>query len=261
MSLTVGVLRSLLKNLEAFRKLRPGQLTIRTTTPRIDQGGLDGISAWCEKHPSRRLVIVDILQAFRSATDGGGKKNAYAEDYEALRNLRSLANHYGVSLLVVHHTKKGKSEDVLEDASGSTGLTGATHYMVTLKRKRNEQTGLLYVVGKDIADIELSLDFIDAKWTMSDVPPAMLHKLAGPTRRRVFDYLTEHGPSYIYEVAEALTMSTSSVTNAVKRLNDDGLLVRMNMHSPGKPIQWRAKSVEERAGAAIPMASLQVTGE
>lgn len=250
-----------MKVLPAFRRLRAGQLTIRTTSARIDDGGLDGIADWCEKHPSRRLVIVDILQAFRSANDGGGKKNAYAEDYEALHNLRSLADHYGLSLLVVHHTKKGKSEDVLEDTSGSTGLTGATHYMITLKRKRNEQTGLLYVVGKDIADIELSLDFVEARWTMSDTPPALVHKLAGPTRRKVFEHLETHGPSYIYEIADALTMSVSSVTAAVKRLDGDGLLVRMNMHSPGKPIQWRAKTAEERAGMAVPMARSTEGGE
>jgi hypothetical protein len=250
-----------MKVLPAFRRLRAGQLTIRTTSARIDDGGLDGIADWCEKHPSRRLVIVDILQAFRSANDGGGKKNAYAEDYEALHNLRSLADHYGLSLLVVHHTKKGKSEDVLEDTSGSTGLTGATHYMITLKRKRNEQTGLLYVVGKDIADIELSLDFVEARWTMSDTPPALVHKLAGPTRRKVFEHLETHGPSYIYEIADALTMSVSSVTAAVKRLDGDGLLVRMNMHSPGKPIQWRAKTAEERAGMVAAAPLRRTTGE
>jgi hypothetical protein len=228
-----------------------GALTIRQELLRADEGGLEELEAWCQAHPNRRLIIIDVLQAFRSAKDGGGKKNAYAEDYEALRGLRALAKTYGIGLIVVHHNKKGHSEDFMEEISGSTGLSGAIDYMVMLQRKRADTNGILKVAGRDVEDIEVGLEFTGGRWSVSNMPPEVMNKLMGPTRRKVFDHLTQFGASYIYEMADALGMTSSSVHSALKRLHEDHVVVKLNYASPGKPVQWRVATAEERAGVTV----------
>lgn len=45
--------------------------------------------------------------------------------------LKSLADEYGVAILLIHHFRKMKDQDVFHQITGSTGLQGAVDTMMT----------------------------------------------------------------------------------------------------------------------------------
>ena len=131
---------------------------------RADQGGIEAIDDWCEGNPDARLVVIDVLARFR--VPASGRANAYAEDYAALSKLQELAVKRSITILVIHHTRKGESEDPAEEISGTLGLSGCADAFLVLKKGAAGAT--LIGRGRDIEDVDLALEFNDkaCKWTI-----------------------------------------------------------------------------------------------
>jgi hypothetical protein len=223
-------------------RLTAGMLTVRTVSPRLDDGGLDEIVTWIEEHRDRaRLVVIDVFQAMRSSKDGKGKANVYSEDYQALSGLRAVANRYGVAIVVVHHNNKGRSEDPLMLLSGSTGLSGVVDYVAVIKRNRNEAEGSVFIVGRDVEDVQLAMTFDGGRWTVIDYPVGLLAQ--GGTRKLVYDAVAAAPAGLLaLEVAEQLGLSVGAASKALDRLATDGLVERLNSPAPGQSVRWTATS-------------------
>ncbi len=131
------------------------RLTLCHTMKRLDNGGLDEIRAWASSVPLPRLVVIDTFTRIRPARD----KNefTYDADYRAMSLLQELATELGVAIVVIHHQRKLDSDDPLDTASGSTGLTGAADSVLVLGRDGQGVT--LNGRGRDIDDIEVALSF------------------------------------------------------------------------------------------------------
>jgi hypothetical protein len=69
-----------------------------------------------------------------------------------------------MSMLIVHHEKKGAEEDFAEAVSGSFGLTGAADSTISLKRARGKDHGELRTTGRDASELEWSVRFLDGRW-------------------------------------------------------------------------------------------------
>jgi hypothetical protein len=132
--------------------------------PRADQGGVEAIDNWCEKHPNARLVVIDVLAKFRAPSRG--KNNVYEQDYAALSKLQELATRRSITILVVHHTRKGDADDPVEEISGTLGLSGAADAFLVLKKARAGAT----LVGRcrDTEDVDLAVRFSreTCRWTI-----------------------------------------------------------------------------------------------
>lgn len=153
----------------------PEGLELVTSCPRLDQGGSQHIAAWLEAHPQARLVVVDTLALVR--TPPRARASLYQEDYDALRTLKQLADARRITLLVVHHLRKGSAEDPLDEISGSTGLTGAADALLVLQRTRGQSEALVRVTGRDVEEQELPLRF-DAetgRWSIQRAKPSPTH--------------------------------------------------------------------------------------
>jgi hypothetical protein len=152
------------KLLPTFGAEWPENFEYATKWPRADQGGVEAIDAWCEKHPDARLVVIDVLARFRAPANS--RANAYTEDYAALAKLQELAVRRAITILVIHHTRKGDSEDPVEEISGTLGLTGCADAFLVLKRTTAGST--LIGRGRDSDDVDLAIQFNDAtcRWTI-----------------------------------------------------------------------------------------------
>lgn len=107
-------------------------------------------------HPGLVLVIIDTLQLIRDPS----RKMSYGNDVDELATLKQLAHELGISILAVHHTRKGSAEcNPLERVSGTTGLTGTADTILILDRNVRSTKAKLQCVGKDIGAIELDLSF------------------------------------------------------------------------------------------------------
>ena len=142
----------------------PAALQIATQWRRADAGGLLDLQAWLSTHPRARLVVIDTLQKIR-----GDRKKAdgvYADDYQAIGNLKALADKATVPFVVVHHLRKEAAGDPLESVSGTAGITGSADTILVLKREPKDSLGLLYVRGRDVPEAEIAMQFDEetGKW-------------------------------------------------------------------------------------------------
>ena len=119
----------------------------------IGQGLEEQIESFVSEHPGTVLVIIDTLQIIRPVHDA-----TYANDYRDLSVLKRLADKHGIAILLIHHLRKEKSEDVFHRISGTTAISGAVDSSFTLvEEKRGSGRARLTCVGRDIEYRELEL--------------------------------------------------------------------------------------------------------
>lgn len=70
-----------------------------TEWPRDNEGGLDEIRKWITSKETPRLIVIDVLEAFRSRARG--KDNVYAADYAAIKELQIIASELHVAILII----------------------------------------------------------------------------------------------------------------------------------------------------------------
>jgi hypothetical protein len=140
----------------------PELLTLVNSWRRLDKGGVDDVRQWIGQADNPRLVILDTLAGVKPIKTQQG----YTEDYESLAALHRLANEKGVSIIVLHHTRKMEAEDAVDTISGTLGLAGCADTAMVLNRTSQGTT--LYVRGRDIEEAEhaVSFDKHTCKWTI-----------------------------------------------------------------------------------------------
>ena len=143
--------------------------------------GLDEqLTRFLREHPDTSLIIIDTLQKVREV---GGDNYSYANDYQIITRLKTFADAYGICLMVVHHTRKQKSDDAFDMISGTNGLMGAADGAFLLqKEKRTGSAATLEVSGRDQQDQRLyllrneeklcwDLDHVECELWKSEVDP------------------------------------------------------------------------------------------
>ena len=85
---------------------------------------------------------------WKGVREAGGADYSYASDYDIVTRLKTLADSYKVTMLIVHHTRKQKAEDIFDMISGTNGLMGAADGAFVLskeKRTSNNATCHLFI--------------------------------------------------------------------------------------------------------------------
>jgi hypothetical protein len=199
------------------------QLEIATSWPRIDEGGLDDIEAWLDRHPHARMIGVDTLAKIRPRTSR--YRDAYAADVEALDPLLKLANERSIGIGCVTHTRKAAADDWLDAVTGTSGVTGSADTIAVLKRERGQADAFLLGDGRDIGDYEIPLRFDEGRWAMLD--------MTGPEARATSDQaaiialLRQMNGSGLLrgQIAAALDRSKHAVSNMLRRMEEVGIVV------------------------------------
>jgi hypothetical protein len=143
----------------------PPRLTLATKWPRTDEGGLEKIVEWV-KSASEPVVVIDTWAKLRKRSARHG--NAYLEDYSDVGDIKELADTHGFVVLLIHHTRKMKGEDILDEVSGTTGVAGAADTILILHRRRGQHDAALHVTGRDIDEQELAItwDRETCRWSV-----------------------------------------------------------------------------------------------
>jgi RecA-family ATPase len=170
--------------LSPFSAEWPEGLTLANTWRRLDKGGVDDIRDWIEQADNPRLIVLDTLAGVKPIKTQQG----YTEDYESLAALHRLANDKGVSIIVLHHTRKMEADDPVDTVSGTLGLAGCADSVLVLNRSSQGTT--LYVRGRDIEEAEhaITFDKVGCRWTILGTA-ADVHR--SNERGRILDVLSE----------------------------------------------------------------------
>jgi hypothetical protein len=144
---------------------------------------VETIAAWLARHPGADpLVILDTLGKVMPPALPG--ESAYQRDYRIGSALKRVTDDdSGRSLLVNHHDRKAAADDFVDSVSGTHGLAGAADTTVVLVRGRHEREGLLKITGRDVAEGEYAITFVDdCSWRLDGLTLAEAAK-AGAARR------------------------------------------------------------------------------
>ena len=171
-------------------------LFLSTWSKQLGGGLAEQLEAFVLKHPDTRLIIIDTLQRIRSA---GSDKYSYANDYEIIGALNTLASKLGVCLLLVHHTRKQQADDKFDMISGTNGLLGAADGAFILeKEKRTGKTATLDIVGRDQQEQRLFLrqDLETLRWLLDHAETQLWIEPPEPVLEAVAALLTPMEPEW-----------------------------------------------------------------
>jgi hypothetical protein len=199
----------------------PANLTLATECPPLTEGGIEHITDWLAKHPEARLVIVDVFERIRGRPLP--QQSAYSADYTAVKTAKTIADHFGVAMLLIHHVRKAASDDFMELISGTNGLAAAADTIAVLKRSRGELDATLHIVGRDVEENEFAMKFA------ADISAWQIIGLADTfgldeTRRKILLYVRANEGSAPKAIAEGTGLSHELVKKTVQRMSNDGQL-------------------------------------
>lgn len=206
------------------------RLFVVTAWQRQDRGGLAMIDAWVKSRRSPSLVIIDVWN--RYCPTAKGNANAYSHDADAMALVKTLADARGITVLVIHHTRKGspgsgKSEDFVAEVSGTLGLAGTADGILVMVRERGGNQAQLFHTGRDSEEGELVVEFDPKNLVWKSLGTAKDH-MAGRVQQSVIRYLTLRGAvgASCPEIAEAIGEGAGSIRVALNRMLDARIVTK-----------------------------------
>ena len=188
-------------------------LSLSVFSETLDDGLIERLTDFRSEHTDMVLVTIDTLQRVRGHTPDNG---SYTADYDTLARLKEFSDTFGVTVLVVHHTRKEGAEDVFNTISGTNGLMGAADGALLLhKDKRTASDAVLEVVGRDQPQLRLHISFGAAhlNWKLIEVETGRLKEPPNPLVELVSRLVNGENPSWngtATELAQCLSEMDSS---------------------------------------------------
>lgn len=185
------------------------ELYFATCAKQLGAGLYEQLNRFVSEHKDTRLIIIDTLQKIREAN---GDRFSYANDYEIIGQLKRFADDKGISLLLVHHTRKQQADDKFDRISGTNGLLAAADGAFILeKEKRTGATAVLEVSGRDQPNQKLILkqDMERLVWELENVETELWKVPPDPVLEKVATMLAEGVSEWKgspTELAEALQL-------------------------------------------------------
>jgi hypothetical protein len=215
----------------------PGGLHLPIHCPTLTAGGAEQITGWLDYHRNARMVVIDVFAKIRGQIAGS---NAYADDYRATGIAKTIADQYGIAVLLVHHIRKMGSEDFLEQLSGTNGIAGAADTIHVLQRSRGDADGVLHTTGRDVEETEraMRLDERTGTWHLIDGPALdhMIHE----TRAVILRYVRGHPGAGPKEISDATGLDIGHTRKTCARMATAGHLIRVGDGSYTAPPETAA---------------------
>jgi AAA domain len=209
---------------QRLRAVRQGadagvDLALAVSWPRLDGDGLNKLEDELTRY-AWQAVIIDTFQKIRPEQDS--RASVYGNDYAAVQEIKALADKYQTAILMLHHLRKGTSNDPVEEISGSTGLTGAVDTIWVLKRDRTQADGVLFVTGRDIEEQEIALQFDKSTGLWTALGDAEEYRTT-EERRAIRKVLQEAGDALTpKQIADTLDKPINTIKQTLRRMAEAG---------------------------------------
>lgn len=170
---------------------------------------LPALVQWFRDYPDTTLVVIDVLQDFRPAIKKG--ENPYDYDRNTLKAVNQLAEANHATVIIIHHTRKMKSEDAADEISGTLGAPSAVATYWVLSRAEDGKHTILTPNGRDLRH--------DDKLALLWDPLSCLHTIDGTAdqvslsyeRQTILRVLADDRPHSPKEIAMAVGKSVGAV--------------------------------------------------
>ncbi len=186
------------------------------------EDGLASLDAWLEEHPAR-LVAIDTLSRWQDDFRGS---DIWARDTKRIADLKEIADRHECTILIVHHRSKANREDIHQSVAGTNALQGAADASIILEKNRKEMKGKLSVVGRDIAEAELAVEFNPDTCTWRAVDEDPDEVLLTGERQSILDAIRKNGGTATTgTIAQAIGKTDKAVSRLLVKLREDGVIV------------------------------------
>lgn len=157
--------------------------------------------------------------------------NVYKNEYDNMSLIKKTAEELGLSLVIVHHAKKGESLDVIDAASGSNGMTGAVDTIWTIINSQFDNSKLLHVTGKEVETntYQLQMEPDTFLWSMLPNDEVIYEDaISSPQQKQILEYIQESKNEVSSgEIAAKFERTPSAISQALRKLERKGYV-----HSP-----------------------------
>jgi hypothetical protein len=127
------------------------------TFPRIGRGFTEALIKAADE--GFKFFIVDVFVKIRGRDHAKNAKE-YDRDYDDVGAIKEIATERDLCVMFITHTRKFVDpDDPFNDIVGSSGVVAAADGSAVLRRKRNEQTGNLYITSRVFKEQALTLQF------------------------------------------------------------------------------------------------------
>lgn len=197
--------------------------------PQLSNGLIGHIEAILDEHPYIKLVTIDTLQL---ACGDDGRDASYKRDVGNIKQFAALAQERGISLILVHHTNKGKG-DAITKVSGTQGIAGTVDTIVMLTRigddKDEKWMGRLEIRGRDLIEYPdklVELDKTTARWQIiDDWDEANTKEKRDGLRERILNVIRENaGPMSPATLAHRLSKTVTNIRHYLSKMKEAGLV-------------------------------------
>jgi hypothetical protein len=185
-------------------------------------------------------------------------------DTKRIADLKAIADLHDSTVLIVHHRSKATRDDIHQSVAGTNALQGAADGSLILDKKRSENTAKLSILGRDIPEAELAIEFIpeSCTWKALDYDPSEM--ALNQDRQAVLEVLRDMGGTgKPGQVAERLGKERSSIGHMMVKMASEGILssIAYGTYSTVKPIPTDPTSRALGVGTGITgISGIGITG-
>lgn len=197
------------------------------------------LEAFIDRQPETGLVVIDLLAKIRQSSSAN--ESQYQADYRSVETYQQIsAAKPGLSIVIVHHTRKAGSDDFIDATSGTQGIAGAGDAVMVLSRDRHSDDGLLSIAGREVMEAEYALRRVSTGgWQLTGASLAEAQEAATRVRAAAkldrtssltqdIDRLVNSRESTTAaDVVEALGIAESTARQALKRGVEAGRIDRI----------------------------------
>ncbi|MCM1167471.1 MAG: helicase RepA family protein [Ruminococcus sp.] len=215
----------------------------------LGRGLNEQLADFIRQHGDTRLVIIDTLQKVREVC---GDTYSYANDYEIITQLKHFADSVGICLLLVHHTRKQKSEDSFDMISGTNGLLGAADGAFLLhKEKRTANAATLEISGRDQQDQRLHIvrNTETLIWELERAETELWKEPPDILLERIAEIVTSENPDWSGTATVLAEMISTDIpinsltkrlnVNAGRLFNEYGIAYKCSRVHEGRRLEFR----------------------
>ncbi len=195
--------------------------------------GLVALGAWLEKHKDVKLIALDTLSRWQDEYSGN-RYDPWARDTQRIVDLKTIADRHDVTILIVHHRAKAARDDAFQSTAGTNALQAAADGALLLDKQRGQNTAKLSLVGRDIPERDLAIEFQPDSCTWRELAgdPAILQ--LGPEKKAIIDAIKElGGKAKVGQIAENVGKERSNVGHLIRAMAEEGILYKLEFGAYG----------------------------
>lgn len=216
-----------IKNIKDFQNNSiPKNFKLVFSVNKISEGGYEQINEYLDRNPNIQFIVIDTLGRIRKPNRRG---NAYEMDVESIGQIHDICKNKGVSILLLHHLKKGINEDYIENLSGSMGIAGTVDTIMVLDRGRSENEGTLKVTGrliKEEKDLAIKFNKDLCSWEIKG--NSYLYSQTKERKEIIDLFLQNNTLMSNKDLKVELNKSYDSIRQLTNKLCKEGILVKNN---------------------------------